>query len=327
MKKSLLFTMIAGGISALFLICVLIVGVKSDGFGLGAMLNGEEEDQGKWQIKYTYSWNAEDLEGISISWKNGPVTVKTGKDSYVKITESVNQALAEKETLSLSSSGDVLQIKWNSDFISLPVFWDREKALEVIVPEKLAKTMQVLHCKNDSGNIEASGFNAVSCRFSSVSGSLFVSDLSGENIELSTVSGDLSFQTLTMAELVYASTVSGTLQGEQFYTPKSRFSTVSGKATLSGNADEFSVSSISAPVSVKLLKCPREASLESVSGKLSLSIPENGGFLTTHTSVSGRFSSEFPLTQEGRENAFYKDGKRAKLSFSTTSGKMELLKN
>ncbi len=326
MKKSFLFTMIAGGVSILFLICVLIVGIKSGGFGIGAFLNSEDSEQGKWQKEYTYTWDAEELEGVEISWLNGPVSVKTGKGAYVEISESVDQTLSEKEALSLSSSENVLQIKWNSDLIPLAIFQNREKALEVVVPEELAGKLRVLHCKNDSGRIAASGFTAESCRFSSVSGDLSLSDLSGESAEFSTVSGDLSFQEITMAESFEAATVSGVLQGEKFIAPESNFSTVSGKMALSGKTDTFLASSVSAPVFASLLKCPREASLESVSGKLSLSIPENDGFQATHSSVSGRFSSDFPLKQENRETAFYKGGKASKLSFSTTSGKMELLK-
>lgn len=96
---------------------------------------------------------------------------------------------------------------------------------------------------------------------------------------------------------------------------------------MSGDTNELDASSVSASIEAEFLKCPEDASMESVSGKLTMELPENDGFQAKFSSISGKFSSEFPVTGDSGKSgiAIYGSGK-AELSFSTTSGKMEILK-
>ena len=326
MKKSLLFTFIACGISVVLLSCVLMVGLQSEGFGIIPLLSEEKEGSGGNGDKvYSYFWETENFSGIDISWLNGPVTVKTG-GTRVEITETSARSLKEEERLRLSSSGGVVKVKWNGSLLPLDVFHRQEKTLTVTIPLETARQLEVLRCENVSGDIVASGFAAEECRFATASGSLDISDISGVNAEFKTVSGRLAFEKIAVEELLQASTTSGFLSAQNFSAASSSFSTVSGQAELSGESDELKVSTISADVEARLEGCPETALLESVSGELVLTLPENEGFLAKHTTVSGKFSSDFPLEDRGDQGERYKAG-RAELSFCSTSGQMKLLKS
>lgn len=326
MKKSLLFTIIACGISVVLLSCVLMVGLQSEGFGITALLSEEGEESGTKDDKvYSYFWEPENFSGIDITWLNGPVVVKTG-GTRVEITESSHRSLKEEEKLQLSSSGGVLKVKWNGSLLPLDIFHRQKKALTVTIPLETARQLEVLRCENVSGDIAVAGFAAEECRFATASGNLDISDISGGSAEFKTVSGRLAFEKIAMEELLQASTTSGILSAQNFSAASSSFSTVSGQAELLGEADELTVSTISADVEAQLRGCPKTAVLESVSGKLVLAVPENEGFLAKHTTVSGDFSSDFPLEDRGDEGERYKTGK-AELSFRSTSGQIQLLKS
>ena len=141
MKKSLLFTVIACGISVVLLSCVLMVGLQSEGFGIIPLLSEEKEGSGGNGDKvYSYFWETENFSGIDISWLNGPVTVKTG-GTRVEITETSARSLKEEERLRLSSSGGVVKVKWNGSLLPLDVFHRQEKTLTVTIPLETARQL------------------------------------------------------------------------------------------------------------------------------------------------------------------------------------------
>ena len=100
--------------------------------------------------------------------------------------------------------------------------------------------------------------------------------------------------------------------------------TASGPVHYQGEGKEFSVETVSAPMWAGLSSCPEEADLRSAAGAISLSLPENNGFEAVHSSISGKFTSQFPGEEED-QTLRYKTG-GAKLSFTTTSGDVQIKK-
>ena len=105
---------------------------------------------------------------------------------------------------------------------------------------------------------------------------------------------------------------------------RAELSSVSGGLWYQGQADELSAGTQSSgAVEAALAACPQQARMTSVSGGLTLALPEDAGFEAAFSSMSGEFRSDFPVEREpgpsGR--ALYGDG-RCKLEFATTSGSM-----
>ena len=274
---------------------------------------------------YRYSWNVDEdpVTGLDISWFHGPVELKVGDGNVIYVTERSSGELAEGEQLELSSSGGVLTIKWNSQLLALDLLDTRSKALAVQVPAQVAAQLEELRCTTVSGTVTARGFSAEELEFASDSGSLELYDLRGEEASFQAGSGALLLQGAQIAGELRADTGSGTLELRDVAAGRAELSSVSGGLWYQGQADELSAGTISGAVEAALAACPQQARMTSVSGGLTLALPEDAGFEAAFSSMSGEFRSDFPVSGDrgpsGR--ALYGDG-RCKLEFATTSGSM-----
>lgn len=332
MKKKAVFTLVACSIAALLLTGVLAVGLSQNGFGIGALLEEAErgyssEDGG---TRYEYTWDPAETEttGLDVEWINGTVDVTVGSGDVIRIIEKSGKELKSNEKLELSRSGGVLKIKWNHELISFSIFQNRRKDLTVEVPKALAESMEALKCSNTSGKITVSGFTAEELEFSSTSGDLELSGLSGTEADISTTSGKISLDGMKLSEDLDVSSTSGALVLSNVQAKETDLSTTSGSVSYAGSADELKASTVSASVRAELYNCPKKAEMSSVSGGLTLAIPENKGFEAEYNSVSGSFESDFAVTgASGAKSghALYSGGESS-FSFSTTSGDMRILK-
>ena len=311
MVRSRIYTIAAWAIGALFLGAVAAVGFATGGFGLGELSQPQEE---AFDQDYRYSWNVDEdpVTGLNISWFHGPVELKVGDGNVIYVTERSSGELEEGERLELSSSGGVLTIKWNSQLLALDLLDTRSKALAVQVPAQVAAQLKELRCTTVSGTVTARGFSAEELEFASDSGSLELYDLQAEEASLQATSGAL---------LLQGAQIAGELR--DVAAGRAELSSVSGGLWYQGQADELAAGTISGAVEAALAACPQQARMTSVSGGLTLALPEDAGFEAAFSSMSGEFRSDFPVSGDrgpsGR--ALYGDG-RCKLEFATTSGSM-----
>lgn len=124
-------------------------------------------------------------------------------------------------------------------------------------------------------------------------------------------------------------TISGEQRILEFAAQYFKGETVSGALTAIGNGEELKLSTVSGPLTVQVGQHPRKVKLETVSGPVEAVLPEGEpGFTVEYSSLSGRFSSQFPLTgklgkREG--SAVYGSG-GTQLHLETVSGSMGLCK-
>ncbi len=326
-KKQAIFTLVACSIAVLFLTGVLAVGLTDGNFGLANLRGGYAYEETENGYRYEYSWNTEEneLTGLDVDWINGRVELKIGTESHVKIEETANRALGDEEKLQLSSSGGTLRIKWDNKFLNFSIFENRYKDLVVELPRSLAGKLELLECSTTSGNISVKGLAAERAEVQSTSGDLELSGLKGKYGSFSTTSGKIGLEDSSFEESLSVSTVSGSCDLSGNKGGAVSLNTVSGSLDYQGSAATLDANSISAPVFAELSTCPEQAGLHSVSGGLTLAIPENTGFEVDYSSISGTFSSDFPV-EGGMGNsgrALYAKGK-ADFSFSTTSGDMRI---
>lgn len=332
MKKKAVFTLITCSVAALFLICVLAVGLSENGFGIGTLFHESKEGWSKSEGQSReYTWDPAETEvtGLKIDWVNGKIDVKVGSGDVIRITEqSAYGELKEDHQLKLSSSDGILRIKWGRDFLFFNIFENRRKDLTVEVPQAVAEAMEELSCSNTSGQITVSGFTAEEMNASSTSGDIKLGSLKlSGGLNVSSTSGKIEVEDASISEELSASTTSGAILLSNVQAEKADLDTVSGDVSCGGSLQELSANTVSASVRAELTACPEEVDLDSVSGCLTLVIPENSGFEVDYSSVSGSFSSDFPATtgsgKSGR--AKYSSGS-ASFQFSTTSGDMRVLR-
>lgn len=316
MKKRWIFTGVTVLLAVFFLGSVLAVGKSTDWFGFRELASPGPAD---WSYDYQTTWDpsVSSVDGLNISWSNGPVTVCVGEGSVITITEYSNRSLKEEERMEISSSGSTLKIQWDHSLLPLGVFQNLEKRLMVEVPREIASQMEEFTCGNVSGAISVDDLSARRIQVFSAAGDLNLAGLQGEEAQVSSVSGNIKLAMGTVGTLT-AGTDSGRLEGYQIQAQECHLSNITGDLDYSGSGDKVFVDTVSGAVSMELSACPQEGDFRSVSGKISLTVPDNDGFEAECSSVSGHFSSEFPGTGEGGSLRYGLGG--AKLRFATTSG-------
>ena len=327
MQRGKIFTAVAWGLGGLFLCAAAAVGFATQGFGLAELPDPQPED---WAQAYTTTWDTEEdpVRGLDISWFHGPVELRVGEGQYVTVTEEAQQELPEEDRLELTSSGGVLRIKWNSQLLALDLLEHNSKALIVEVPRETAEDLEELRCQAVSGLVTVSGFAAGEMELSSDSGGLALSDLRAGELRLSTISGPMTLRNAQVEDRLEAYTTAGAAELSQVAASEVKLTAVSGAMAFQGQAGELWGDSISGAVNIALAQCPQAAKLRSVSGGLTLALPENDGFEAAFSSVSGRFQCQFPASGDKgpKGRALYGSG-GAQLEFSTTTGDIRLLRS
>lgn len=339
--RKAVFTGLALAIALFFLLQMNKVGSATGNFGLDE-LRGETPVRSGAAREYETVWNPEDgeIEAIDIVWVNGDVTLRVGESHRFRVVESVaGRVLGEDERMALSFRSGTLSVAWKEQPVNLPLLGnstlgDRlfnvpllentRKDLLVEVPFSAAGELTGISCVNSSGDVTVAGMTAGEVSLSSEAGSVNLSDLTGETLQLSTVSGDITAQGLDFSESITARTTSGQVTlGAQ--TGELNLKGATGDLRYFGTAYTVNSTSVSGETLLRCGNCPEKAELSSVSGSLRLVVPDNDGFELEYSSVSGDFTTGFPLRggSAKSDRLLYQNG-RAKLSMKTSSGDMKL---
>lgn len=138
---------------------------------------------------------------------------------------------------------------------------------------------------------------------------------------VSAVSANVFVNGLTVNEFV-GDSVSGCLKAENLDAKKMAFKTISGVVKLTGCFDMIKGNSISGRTEVISSVCPSRIWIETVSGLISVTVPENEGFTAQIERVSGTVRSDFDLRVNDKYMV-YGDG-NALFKLKTVSGKTSI---
>lgn len=268
-------------------------------------------------------FSSQDIKGVDIKLYNGDVAIHLLDDPQADLTLDGDTDQLE---LRLSSEG-ILSIRQGKT-ASASFFFARGLAaadVKLYLPGRLWTFLQV----------------------TSVNGDITIdSGLETDQLIVKTVSGDLEAEALCCRQMIFKS-ASGDLRADGRWE-KLCAESISGDIDLSGRADQLQVSTASGDVqfsgelqAVKtgsasgdvILTCqtlPEQAQVQSKSGDVELSIPDEAGFSLQYSVVSGDMESEFPLIGAvgGKSgSAVYLDGGRSTFHLSTVSGDIALRKN
>ena len=260
---------------------------------------------------------------LRVEWVNGPVEIRPWEGDTIRVAEYAARPLKDSERMELQENGGKLRIRWSRD----KAFRSRmflQKHLVVELPQDAA--LEELRVDTVSGGAYLSGFQAEECRVSTVSGAARCQGLRAQRLRVEAVSGAASLENVAAEEL-RCTTTSGKLELCGFAAQRLRAETVSGALTAGGNGEELSLSTVSGQLSLQVGQHPRQVKLNTVSGRIYAGLPEGEpGFTVEYSSMSGAFSSQFPLSGElgkRKGRAVYGSG-GASLRLDTVSGAMEL---
>lgn len=324
LKKSQIFVIAAFSIAALLLTGVLVVGLKAE--------PAAAEKTGPRPYEYSQELDPDEsgISAIDIDWRDGPVSLGYSSDGKLHLVERARKEMSGDDRMDVQIKSGVLTVRWDArwfrKWFNIGWFGPNDKELELLVPKELAGSLTALDVSNVSGTVEAAGFGADNIEISSVSGELRLEDcIAAESFSVNTVSGDVYLDNALGTESVSVSTVSGGIEARKVHSQKLRLNTVSGPCDLDGETEKLDCTTVSGGVDVLLEQCPEEAGLESVSGDLRLSLPAGSSFTADHDSLSGSFTCDFATEDLGGNKVRCGTG-GGQIHMSTTSGNMQIEK-
>ena len=121
----------------------------------------------------------------------------------------------------------------------------------------------------------------------------------GGEISIEAVEADVDLRDLAAEELEFDG-VSGSFDAENCRIGEVDMDTVSGNIRYTGTLTELDVDSVSADCTLELTNVPREINMDGVSGDLDVTLPGDAGLDVKLSSASGRLTTDFTGTQNGK---------------------------
>lgn len=144
-----------------------------------------------------------------------------------------------------------------------------------------------------------------------------------QELEVETSSAQLNVQELTIEEAEFE-TASGPARLENCIVNKLSVDTSSGDISFSGSMNELDMDSASGSFTGVLTSAPNQIEVESASGSLDLTLPDDCGFTLSMEALSSNLVSDFETQRKGTQYVFG-DG-RCAIEFDSMSGDVTLRK-
>ena len=224
------------------------------------------------------------IREIKIEWISGSVTVEPGDVQEITFLESGNGT--DKYEMVWKQSGDELVIQYSKDS-STAGFG--------------------LHFGDGSKDLTVTVPRGWVC----------------DSLELDTASTDLTVRDMIIREMEIDS-ASGTAKFENCTVSSLDVDTASGDVTFSGSLNELDFEAASASFTGVLENVPDKVKMDSMSGGLTLTLPEDAGFTVSLDAMSSDFSSDFPIVKKNKSYVCG-DG-HCKIDVDAMSGDVSILK-
>ena len=295
----------------------LAVWVLTSGLFFGQFGGWGLNISGPLNVVSSQSVSAQGVQAIDIDWVAGNVYVRSWDGSEIQITEFSDRELREGESLRLSAEGGTLRI----DFWESSSAWGgrrfggniARRYLEVLVPHELSSSLESFTVNGISSRITVSGIAATTFHAETVSGRISLTGITSERLGANTMSGRLELSGIS-ADEVNLLTISGRVGLTQAEARRLHVYTTSGRHEISGAFEQANLESVSGRVEFVSTTLPTDLRANTVSGRVEITVPNEGGISVQHSSASGRFSSEIPVVT----------GSDAQFNISTVSGRMSI---
>lgn len=225
---------------------------------------------------------SERIDALEINWVDGSITVESYDGDKVEIAE--DDISNRDDMLRYRVADGKLIIQYRKSGGSLLKNWRLKKDITVRIPSDMVPDFMELEISSVSARIDVSDISAYnSVTINNVSGKVNLNHVGANWLEVNTVSGDVKAD-------------------GRFY--------------------HINTDSVSGNVSVVTSEAPKDIECDSVSGDVTVSMPDNSGFEVNFDAVSGDLNSDFDLVKRG-SRYIYGDG-RAEYEFDSVSGDFTL---
>jgi len=231
----------------------------------------------------TVSIAAADVNSIDIEWIAGSVKVLVGTGDEITFYETARRTLTDAQKMRYTvTSGGVLKVQYCENSEKVWNWFDRDrnnipsKALVMTVPASMLGFLDELEIDSVSARIDVDGVYGDTVKLDSVSGEIECAKIACDELKLSSTSGRLVCERCTVQDL--------------------SLNNVSGNIRAGGAFKSVIADTVSGEVRIVSTIVPEKIAGDSVSGDMTILLPEDAGFTAKLDSVSGELSCEFPGT-------------------------------
>ncbi|MGM9605963.1 MAG: DUF4097 family beta strand repeat-containing protein [Oscillospiraceae bacterium] len=264
---------------------------------------------------------ADPVKHLEIQWLTGRVEIQRGDGDNVEFEETANRKLSDELTMRWWLDEETLHIKFCNTGR-----WDignLQKTLTVTLPNDLL--LESAQITTVSADIEAPELSARRIDWSTTSGGMTAQLFDTEHIDARTVSGTVDLTSYADAEEVEVDSTSGDVRLSLGITEELNVGTVSGKIQVAAvKSPQTELESTSGAIALRLKEVSGACKIGSVSGAVTLALPEDAQFSVEFKTVSGSFDSEIELSKEGE--TYLAGSGQNWFEVKTTSGSLEICK-
>ncbi len=224
------------------------------------------------------------IRELEIEWVSGNILIQSGDVAEIQISES-----------GVTDADYVMQVRQKEEKLSIAFAQGTQSFLGLGIQGELSKDLTVVvpaswACEDleidvASAKVEIQGLTVRDLEFNGASGECNFTDCTVDSLDVNTASGDVYF---------------------------------------TGSLRDFDCEAASASVYAKLSNVPEEMDLETMSGLMDITLPEDAGFTVSVESMKASFASEFDTTTQG--NRYVCGNGRCKISVESMSGEVILRK-
>ena len=304
-------------------------------FGVG--VNHLETLTGPYEMVGTHRFEVSDISSINVDWIAGNITVKPHDGSQITVTEFAQRELRENEKFQTSVSAGTLTVRFRERGNTGPM---PQKKLEILIPLELSGNLSRLSVDSVSGSISVENIEAAYLSVDSISGAVDFSNSTARSLKVNTTSGAITVKTVQSDNMEFDS-ISGAIRVSDSFARvidcdstsgridvyggygKAKLNSLSGKITLdnseqssvvdadstsgtlelSGSFETVNANTLSGSISIKSTMIPSSLKVDSTSGSVTIAVPNEGSITVYHSSTSGRFSSDIPVSMQNRRGA------------------------
>lgn len=243
------------------------------------------------QHQFDYTVPAQGITGLEVRLRSGDMSIHTWDEDVIQVIERSKSSLDEDKHASFLLREDGILCVEQGNTVAGFTFFGLglfSSDLEIFLPRKLWRTLDL---RSTSGDV------------------ILEDELQAGSLLISSTNGDTDLGEALSCDTLEVSSVSGDIESRALACRSCAVKTTSGDVELT------------------FTRLPDELSAKSVSGDVTLVLPENEGFAIRYKKISGDFDSDFDLvTSLNRKDgtATYRGAQSPLYHISTVSGDLSI---
>lgn len=287
-----------------------------------------EEIEGSFNKVGSYKLSDQTINNIDIDWgwSQGSVSIIPYDGNEIQINEYACRDLEKNELLYCNVENDRLSVKYmqtepKADRLFFSHVDIPAKELEIKIPKDMVNNIFDIAVEVSTSNINIKDISVKNLNIDSIDGNIELINISSNNFKVVNTDGDITLSNVNSGDLLIES-YSGAINLNNVSTDKLEIEntdgyitlssvntgglscvTYSGDITFSGSCSEFNIKSTDGNVDIKDEKLPEVIDVDTHSGNVKLTIP-NEDIALNYETDSGEFSSELPIIDKGSNNKY-----------------------